>query len=1072
MFVLIWCLSGKSEPARPDVRPLSERRMALNRSVPSAMALATLALTASAMFSVESVPRKDPRPPNATGHPMFMSPHASPIAVSGGRVFVVNTPADTVDVIDARRRVVIKRINVGINPVGVAVRPDGKEVWITNHVSDSASVIDSDSKSPTYLQVIATVQDIDPDTRATRFDEPVGVAFASNDKAYVALSSENQIAVVNVRSRQVEKRLDIPAQDPRAIIVRGDRLYVLPFESGNQTQLSGGREPFDGKLVTFDAWKHSIFNNNVLSLGHVLDIVKNPKVPDRDLFVFDTKTDMLVRSVDTLGTLLYGVAVDSKGKVFIAQTDARNDENGRAGSKKHGLKELENRPFLNRITSVGFFGDSPAPPKFIDLEPLPPAQPKPGTALATPFAIQISADDATLVVSAAGSDKLITVDAASGTVLGRVDVGAVPEGIALEPTKGGKLSRAWVLNAGANTISLVNLSDPARPRVDAAVILEDPTHAAVKRGRIAFSTASASTTGTFSCLSCHPDGHTDQLLWVMNTPVVTGGNQIMPRSTMPIRGLRDTAPFHWDGNPGDPYGGINSAHVNSAVPPNSSLDDPLSSPLNLVDAGLASTMSTVGDRTINDEGKPGKLAKSQREDMAKFLLSVPYPPAQRRSYTNVVSKDAETGFKLFHIEGDNDPSKTKPNVCGDCHRMPFLVSTNTPGTGMDAPTWRGAYDRPLILPQGRLNIIDFDFYRDITERGVPERNVWQFSWGGRPRFDPVWNMVLEGSTGFSGAFARQVTLNKETANATLTGDLLSALEVAAREGAILLQAEGVFLNARKATPAILRFDIQTKDGAYVTSNDRLKSYNRLDLAALASAGRFVGTFTARLGPNVDYDHPQPALWTVGPIQNQRGSQVFPILYPGLGTVKFSGRHIQHGARLIVDGRRVDGTVIVQGDIVTVTPAKQPPVGMHLLQIQNPDGLFSNDFIFHAATDAKGASSLLIDSVLRGERDLVKNLLANGANPNASNDDGNTPLHTAAFLGRGEVVQLLLAKGASPVAKNQRGETPISVVSGPWSQPLADFCMAIGNAVGISLDLKLIEQERPRIARLLRASIKH
>ena len=50
-------------------------------------------------------------------------------------------------------------------------------------------------------------------------------------------------------------------------------------------------------------------------------------------------------------------------------------------------------------------------------------------------------------------------------------------------------------------------------------------------------------------------------------------------------------------------------------------------------------------------------------------------------------------------------------VCGDCHRMPFWTSTKTPGTGMDAPTWRGAYDRWMILPQGRLNIIDFDFYR-------------------------------------------------------------------------------------------------------------------------------------------------------------------------------------------------------------------------------------------------------------------------------------------------------------------------------------------------------------------------
>ena len=95
---------------------------------------------------------------------------------------------------------------------------------------------------------------------------------------------------------------------------------------------------------------------------------------------------------------------------------------------------------------------------------------------------------------------------------------------------------------------------------------------------------------------------------------------------------------------------------------------------------------------------------------------------------------------------------------------------------METPTWRGAYDRWLILPQGRLNLIDFDFYRAIAEVGIPERNLWQFSWAGRKRFDPVWNMVLEGSTGFSGAFARQVTLNPSSVRDSLTDDLLKALE--------------------------------------------------------------------------------------------------------------------------------------------------------------------------------------------------------------------------------------------------------------------------------------------------------
>jgi hypothetical protein len=438
---------------------------------------------------------------------------------------------------------------------------------------------------------------------------------------------------------------------------------------------------------------------------------------------------------------------------------------------------------------------------------------------------------------------------------------------------------------------------------------------------------------------------------VLNTPIVTGGNQIMPRSTMPVRGLRDTSPFRWDGIPGDPYGGINSASIHKGASPNSSAEKPESSTRHLVDAGLASTMSMVGDKTVNDEGKPGKLSAAERDDMAKFLLSVLYPPAQRRAYTNVLSNQASSGFKLFHIEGDNDPSKSKPNVCGDCHRMPFWVSTNTPGTGMDAPTWRGAYDRWLILPQGRLNIIDFDFYRRVAEKGNAERSIWQFSWSGRTRFNPVWDMVLEGSTGFSGAFARQVTLNRDSATSSSTADLLDALERSARDGGVVLQGEGVFLDAGKSTPVALEFDARFKGGTYVKRYGDRESFTRTALASLASEGRFLGTFTARMGAKVDVDNPQPALWTLGPIEKQRGRQKFPTLSGKNTAMTVSGRHIQEGAHVIVDGNRVTGSVTCEGETVKVELVALPAVGMHFLQVQNPDGLFSNDFIFHVTASA-------------------------------------------------------------------------------------------------------------------------
>jgi DNA-binding beta-propeller fold protein YncE len=917
------------------------------------LALATFLLTTSSILSStavagETIENEGMNIPSTstTGQIAFMSPHSRPVVIHGNLVYVTNTPAATVDIFDKQSIQLVYRVHVGIEPVGLALRPDGSELWVANHLSDSISVIDTNSSSPTYLNIVATIQALDEKTRATRFDEPVGIAFANNQKAYVTLSSENQIAVIDAVTKRITGRLSIPAQDPRSIVVRGNRLYVTPFESNNQTQLSGGtKEQIDHKLITFDAVDHSVVNNNVLSLGHVVDIVKHPRVPDRDLFIFNTETDELLSTSNTLGTLLYGLAVDSEGTAYIAQTDARNDVNGRAGTQKHGLAQLENRAFLNRITKVTSPEAAESKVSFIDLEPLPPTDPSPGEALATPSAIEVSPDDSILVATAASSNMLFTVEAATGKVLGRVLVEAVPEGLALEIEGQSKLVRAWVLNAASNSVSIVDLSKVDEPKLLQNVPLQDPTHPAIKRGRIAFSSAAASTSGTYSCASCHPDGHTDHLLWVLDTPIVSGGNQIMPRSTMPVRGLRDTAPFHWDGIPGDPYGGPNSAHVFDQVPPNSEVNRPESSTRHLIDGGLASTMMRVGSHETNDEGKLGKLSAQERDDMAMFLLSIPYPPAQRRAYDDQLSTAAKTGFKLFHIDGDNDPKQSTPNRCGDCHRLPFLVSTNTPGSGMDAPTWRGAYDRWLILPQGRINIIDFDFFENIAKQGIPERSLWQFSWSGRTRFDPVWDMVLEMSTGFPGAFGRQVTLNKNTAQESQALHLVSALEQAARDKKIVLQARGVLIDDIHNKNVLLQFQATANGENYIELSSK-QTFKLTELIDLAAKGQFSGTFTAYLGGNFDYEHPQPALWTSGPLEKQRGRQIFPTLFPEQKTLKLSGRHITKQSTILVDGNATQGVIESDGESVSILLANLPAQGLHFLQIQNPDGLASNEFLFH------------------------------------------------------------------------------------------------------------------------------
>lgn len=904
--------------------------------------------------------------PSTIGQLNFESPHAKPIVVhpDGERVYVVNTPSATVDVLSVDSMEVLTRVNVGIEPVSIGIRPDGQEVWVSNHVSDSVSVIDAEAGSPTYHQVLHTLQVFDEETRSTRFDEPVGIAFANNAKAYVALSSENRIAVVNVATRTVEKTLTITAQDPRAIAVKNDRLYVIPFESNNQTAVSGclPENMETDPLCTFDADAHVVNapdgNAQSLSLNYVLDIVRDPRIPDRDLYVFDTRTDELVQIVDTLGTLLYGLAVDSTGNVFVAQAEARNDANGKAGTEKHGMRELENRAFLNQLTKVDCTNTRCTNPEFIDLEPLPPENPDPAKALATPFGIQITPDDTTIVATAAASNKLFTVDASTGEVLDQVEVDHIPRGLTLLTELDGEPTQAWVFNALANSVSVVDIANPSDLKVLNSIQLEDPSDPILKQGRIAFNRAAASSTGTFACASCHPDGHTDQLLWVLDTPLCdVGCDQIQPRLVQDIRGLRGTAPYHWDGVPGDPFGGINTSSIETYVEPNCDIDDEESCTLQLIDGSLETTMCLQDDCVLTDD-KPGLLGTNDREAMAKYLLSVPYPPSVERPYDNQVSQLGMEGFKEFHYV----------KQCGNCHLLPHWTTTNMGGSGMDLPSWRGANDRWKNAPQNRFFFADF-VARDT--RGFPERQSFTNS-------RQMYQMILEGSIGTPGSFARQVTLNPTTSQQALTNDLLDALEHADHEEAIVLQGEGVLLDMgqdSQAIPIALTFNndryIETLQGEY--------EYSRDDLLRLAGDESLLVTLTAYLGAGVDYDHPQPTLWpagypTVRLIFPGDRPQEFPELLEN-NTLRMRGDYIFEDATIHVNGRRVDGSIRCENGelphcedkIVLVDLTELPSseglamtgihvvaegARMHLLQVQNPQGLFSNDFPFFVVDEVE------------------------------------------------------------------------------------------------------------------------
>lgn len=77
-------------------------------------------------------------------------------------------------------------------------------------------------------------------------------------------------------------------------------------------------------------------------------------------------------------------------------------------------------------------------------------------------------------------------------------------------------------------------------------------------------------------------------------------------------------------------------------------------------------------------------------------------------------------------------------------------------------------------------------------------------------------------------------------------------------------------------------------------------------------------------------------------------------------------------------------------------------------------------------DKNGPAGTLISAISRdASAEEIQNLLSGGADIHERNETGSTPLHLAVFSGSEEIVRMLLDAGANPNAQDLKGVTPLN-----------------------------------------------
>jgi YVTN family beta-propeller protein len=237
--------------------------------------------------------------------------------------YITNSGSSSLSIIDTVTNKVESGVKVGERPYGIAVTPDRTKVYVTNSGSNTVSVINMSTEAKITLPIGAFYGfSLFPYTKTTTTvsvgNTPRGIAVSPNGtEVYVANSGSNNVSIINTSTDKVVDTFSVE-ENPVGVAVSpdGQKVYVANSDSNtvsviniaanNTTSVPVGNRPY-GVAVVPDGKKVYVTNHN-----------------SSDVSVIDAVNDSLI-NVTNVGSGPYGVAVNPEGtKVYVANYNSNN----------------------------------------------------------------------------------------------------------------------------------------------------------------------------------------------------------------------------------------------------------------------------------------------------------------------------------------------------------------------------------------------------------------------------------------------------------------------------------------------------------------------------------------------------------------------------------------------------------------------------------------------------------------------------------------------------------------------------------------------------------------------------